>query len=307
VSFDGTQSGKGGASFNPQISADGRYVVFNSSATNLVVGDTNNVADVFRRDRQTRTTELVNVGRTGGFSSLGAKTLQNGAAFMTPDARFITFTSRGNDLVSAPVDTNNNFDIFVRDMQLGKTIPVSVTKDGARMGLGASALATISSDGRYVLFSSAGLENFETASFGTPYVWFVRDISVGITQRIELNGVALKDSLQIGPTVAFLRDGTFFLIKCVNPVPGIADSNTMADCLLLPAFPPKIVNANLGSGSAGLTLKTMPGLKHQLQTSRDLVHWTNTGDPFTAPTELYQAEAPFDAATNGFFRFITEY
>ena len=40
----------------PAISADGRFVAFNSDATNLVPGDTNGARDVFVRDRQTGTT-----------------------------------------------------------------------------------------------------------------------------------------------------------------------------------------------------------------------------------------------------------
>jgi hypothetical protein len=92
----------------PSLSADGRFVVFHSLASNLVANDTNADVDVFVRDRQSGTTERVSVDSTGtqaqGLSSLHT---------ITPDGRFVAFTSFAANLVAG--DTNGFADIFVRD------------------------------------------------------------------------------------------------------------------------------------------------------------------------------------------------
>ena len=94
---------------SPAISADGRFVAFDSEATNLVPGDTNDASDVFVRDRQTGTTRRVSV------SSGGAQ--GNGASFdpaISADGRFVAFNSDATNLV--PGDTNGAADVFVRTL-----------------------------------------------------------------------------------------------------------------------------------------------------------------------------------------------
>jgi Tol biopolymer transport system component len=310
TSLDGTKSGMGGDSSIPRISADGRYVLFMSDATNLVVGDTNNATDIFRRDRWTQTTELVNVSRTGGFSAQAARIFAYNSSPMTLDGRFIVFESRATDLVEGVLDLNGDTDIFVRDMLLGRTIPVSVVKDGTRMGFAISTLPTISPDGRYVLFNSIGLENSEPITLGNGFSWFVRDIFAGITRRLDLGGMPLKEfHWRYGPGMDFNRDSKYLLVVCANSVasPSVVDTNSAADCLLLPAFPTTIVEANYGASSALFTLKTIPGLKHQLQSSSAMFGWTDVGDLLTATNEMIEVRTPFDPKINQYFRFSTFY
>jgi Tol biopolymer transport system component len=144
VSSAGTQGN--GASSSPSISADGRYVAFYSLASNLVSGDTNGTFDIFVRDRQTGTTELVSVSSSG---------VQGNSASSSPsisaDGRYVAFYSPASNLVSG--DTNGSADIFVRDRQTGTTGLASVSSTGAQ-GNGASYTPTISADGRYVAFYS---------------------------------------------------------------------------------------------------------------------------------------------------------
>ncbi len=90
---------------DPQISSDGRYVLFTSSATNLVAGDSNGVEDVFLRDRLFGTTILLSNALAGAPAN-GESLL---AAF-TPDTRFVSFTSGASNLV--PGDTNASWDVF---------------------------------------------------------------------------------------------------------------------------------------------------------------------------------------------------
>jgi hypothetical protein len=106
VDSSGAQ-GDGDCSF-PSISGDGRYVAFESWATNFVPGDTNGTLDVFVRDRQLATTERVSVGPAGAQGNG-----ESGHASISADGRCVAFHSYAQTLV--PGDTNGFFDVFVRD------------------------------------------------------------------------------------------------------------------------------------------------------------------------------------------------
>ncbi len=93
-------------SFAPQISGDGRYIVFASAATNLVLGDTNNAIDVFVHDRTTRTTMLVSRNAAGAVGAGSSST-----PVLAPDGRTVVFSSSASDLVAG--DFNNARDVFV--------------------------------------------------------------------------------------------------------------------------------------------------------------------------------------------------
>jgi archaellum component FlaF (FlaF/FlaG flagellin family) len=128
------------------ISANGRYVLFSSTATNLVPGDSNGALDVFVHDRQTGETTRVSVtsnGHQGDADSLGYDLSANG--------RYVVFQTGAANLV--PDDTNGVDDVMVHDRQTGETSRVSVAEDGTE-GNGDSRFPGISGDGRYVGFSS---------------------------------------------------------------------------------------------------------------------------------------------------------
>jgi|GEM_PF-970110 len=138
-----------GPSSRPKLSADGRFVLFKSSANNLVPGDTNNADDVFVRDRLNNTTVRVSVSaqgaETAGFGPVSQR------ASISHDGRFVAFISEADDLV--PNDTNLSKDIFVRDRQTGTTVRVSVDSNGLQ-GNADSNRPSISGDGRFVAFYS---------------------------------------------------------------------------------------------------------------------------------------------------------
>ena len=99
VSVSSAGSQGNGPSSRPAISANGRYVTFDSAATDLVAGDINNTNDVFVRDRQMGTTQLVSVS-SGGVQGNGNSILPA----LSPDGRFVAFQSDASDLVAG--DTN---------------------------------------------------------------------------------------------------------------------------------------------------------------------------------------------------------
>lgn len=155
VSVDGVGGQANGASNAFAVSANGRYLAFQSSASNLVGGDTNGVRDIFWKDLQTGTVKLVSVADSGVQAD---KASSNTA--ISANGRYVAFQSDATNLV--PGDTNQSFDIFVRDMVTEKIHRVSLNGSGGQAtgaggGVGAADSATpaISADGRYVSFHSS--------------------------------------------------------------------------------------------------------------------------------------------------------
>ena len=121
--YGGSQSN--GASDEPSISADGRYVAFASIATNLVSGDANGAADIFVHDRVTGATERESVS---GTSAEGDSSSDSPA--ISADGRFVAFQSRASNLVTG--DSNGTWDVFVRDRQSSTMTRVDVDSSGVQ-------------------------------------------------------------------------------------------------------------------------------------------------------------------------------
>ncbi len=140
-------AGGNGDSVDPQISPDGRFVLINSTAGNLVQSNGGQLcSQVFQRDRSNNKTALVSVN-LNGFGGNGNSTYGG----MSPDGRYVVFTSDASDLVAG--DTNGFSDVFVRDMVVGTTVPASVSTSGVE-GNGPSSQPVMTPDGRYVAFIS---------------------------------------------------------------------------------------------------------------------------------------------------------
>ncbi|HEY2987808.1 MAG TPA: hypothetical protein VGL11_08780 [Candidatus Binatia bacterium] len=177
VASDGAE-GIGGASTQPAISADGRYVAFVSEATNLVPGDTNGLADIFVHDMDKGTTERVNVA-TGGAQTVGGHSFYPA---LSADGRLVAFLSDAANLV--PKDTNGSWDIFVHDRQTGTTERLSVASNGTQGDAG-SARPSISADGRYVAFES-GASNLVPDDTNGVVDIFVHDRQTKKTARVSV-------------------------------------------------------------------------------------------------------------------------
>lgn len=175
--------GANGNSYLPTVSSDGRFVVFQSGATNLVAGDTNAATDVFVRDTQTATTSRVSVG-TGGVQGNGASVLPT----VSTDGRYVAFESGATTLVSG--DTNGAVDVFVRDRQAATTSRVSVGAASAQAN-GGSAAAEISGDGRYVSFES-GATNLVGGDTNAVSDVFVRDRQTATTSRASVTSAGAQ-------------------------------------------------------------------------------------------------------------------
>jgi Tol biopolymer transport system component len=166
-------------------SAHGRYVVFSSSATDLVANDTNGQRDVFVRDMVTGRTTLASVG-PGGVQGNG----ESRQASISADGRFVAFDSFASGLV--PGDSNDSPDVFRRDLRTGRTTLVSVGLDGPA-DLGA-VFPDISADGHHVAFESSST-NLVPGDTNTTQDIFVRNLRAGRTERVSLTSAGLQSDL----------------------------------------------------------------------------------------------------------------
>jgi Tol biopolymer transport system component len=207
------------ASYYPSISADGRYVAFESAASNLVPGDTNGCDDVFVHDRQTAATTRVSVSSAGDQGNYGSR-----YPSVSSDGRYVAFDSLATNLV--PGDTNGKYDVFIHDRQTGATTRVSVSSAGDQ-GNSHSSDPLISADGRYVAFDglATNLVPGDTNGYGDV---FVHDRQTGATTRVSVSSAGAQGNGSSSyPSIS--ADGRYvaFESSATNLVPG--DTNNKWD------------------------------------------------------------------------------
>jgi Tol biopolymer transport system component len=130
------------------ISADGRFVGFDSRATNLVAGVANGYDNCFVRDRQSGTTALVSVASGGALGNADSDSPQ-----LSADGRFVALESDASNLVSG--DSNGQTDVFLRDLQTGQTTRISLSASGGQLDdFSWVGLSSISGDGSVIAFHS---------------------------------------------------------------------------------------------------------------------------------------------------------
>ena len=173
--------GSGGRAGNGQsngraVSADGRHVLFDSIAANLVVGDTNRASDVFLRDTVKGTTTLISVGLRGAQANGGSS-----GDGLSADRRIVAFESNATDLTAQ--GGGGRGEIFVRDLKTGATKLVSVNRAGTPASY--AVFGAISADGRVVSFVS-GDSNLVASDTNNAVDVFVRDLAARVTQRVSL-------------------------------------------------------------------------------------------------------------------------
>lgn len=224
----GVQDGSGAAGAFQGMSADGRFVVFTSDASNLVLGDTNGTTDVFVRDRLTGTTRRASVSSLGDQGNGASGTFVGyspGWPAISADGRYVAFASLASNLV--PADTNNTPDVFVHDMLTGVTTRESVAWDGGQAG-GPSLQVGISANGRYVVFSSQA-STLVVGDSGSIDDVFVRDRVGGTTNiaSVRTGGLIQGNLPSLFPVIS--GDGRYvaFMSPANNLVAG--DANSMPD------------------------------------------------------------------------------
>jgi Tol biopolymer transport system component len=211
------------SSFAPAISADGRFVAFDSFASNVDPADAGTNGDIFVRDLQTSATSLASraTGATGVTANDGSVN-----ATMSGDGRLVAFDSLATNL--DPADTEGDWDVFVRDLQTTSTTLVSrASGAGGASGNRASVGGAISADGRFVAFASSSSNLSADDQDTTPDV-FVRDLQTNTTTLVSrasgING-AEGDGSSAAPAIS--ADGRFIAFDSAasNLDPDDADSN----------------------------------------------------------------------------------
>jgi len=232
----------GGSSENALISADGRYVVFISAATNLVTGPVNTNRNVFRRDLQTGTTVLVSVG-TDGVSPGNSD-----ASFpvISPDGRYVAFLSWATNLAAGMTrewGSPRGLNTYWRDMNLGQTVGF---QGASYYAFGAS----LSSDGRYVAYATY-------LSYYTSYALHIWDTRLGMDIYTNANSSITSVAIDPTGTKIFYRiantlyvdniatRSNLFSIQSTATIRNAACWSDDGRCLVF------LSNTNLGSGSDG--------------------------------------------------------
>jgi len=177
VDTSGAQANGVSGLYGITITPDGRYVAFESAASNLVPGDTNGVRDVFLHDRTTGVTERVSLDSHGA---------QGNASSMYPelssDGRFVAFMSQASNLVAG--DTNAASDVFIRDRLTSVTERVSLSTTNVQ-GNDYSTKPAISSNGRFVAYESLA-NNLTAGDTNGALDIFIRDRQYQTTTRLSV-------------------------------------------------------------------------------------------------------------------------
>jgi len=232
---------------------DGQYVLIVSAASNLTSGASNGNMQVYLRDLQAATNELISVNAQG--------IAGNGWSYgptVSADARYVAFISESSNLV--PSDTNGERDVFVRDRQMGTIERVNLGPGGAQSEFtaGGDLEANISADGRYVSFITAASNLVAGDTNGIVDV-FVRDRVLGNTERVSIAvGGGEANGNCYSPWIS--RSGRVTCFKSVATNLVVGDNNGASDVFawhrstgtmeLLSADP----FGNIGNGDSGGTV-----------------------------------------------------
>ncbi|MGB6057927.1 MAG: hypothetical protein WBF71_06645 [Microthrixaceae bacterium] len=238
VSVDSSGGQANESSGEPSISADGAFIAFESTASNLVAGDTNGQRDIFVHDRDSGVTSRVSLADDGGQAD-GESVKSSISAGGTK----VVFESAASNLVTA--DTNGKSDVFVRDLVGATTTRVSVADDG-RQADGVSGAPTINGDGRYIAFHSTATNLVPEDTNGTQDV-FLYDSELGVATRVssapdgsDPDGISSDPEISAdGSSIAYRSDATDLVAGGTGPNRGyhifVYDRGTATTTLVSPA------------------------------------------------------------------------
>jgi TolB protein len=255
-------------SSNPSISADGRFVAFQSDAA--VVGtDTNGVSDVYVRDMNAHTTLRVSL-RSNGTQPTQPSTLSDGgtvnrASRISSDGRFVTFESNDGHMTGRTDCCNPplfDSDVFVRDLQNNKTARVSLKSNGGeadQLNQVASGNPSISGDGRFVAFQSVGA--FVGGDANGQADIYVRDRNTGNTLLVSVksNGSQGSGPVSSASTLPSISaSGRFVCFESYAALVG-SDANPARDVYVRDRTAGTTKRASVKSNGQGVS-----GYEHQL-------------------------------------------
>jgi Tol biopolymer transport system component len=238
------------------MSPDGRFVVFSTSAGNLVAGDGLGYSDVFLRDTLNATTVRVSL-TSGAVDPLS----DSSAGAVSDDGRFVAFQSLAGNLAAG--DFNGTSDVFVRDMDTGLTTIVSVSAGGT-IGNGASTAPSISADGARIAFVSEATNLVANDTNGVADI-FVRNLATNATRLISkgVGGVPAD-----GASSRAVISGTGQFVAYVSSATNLVSGHTGTfDDIFVTAFvsgATELVSAT-SAGQPGDAHSSQPTISHDGQ------------------------------------------
>lgn len=204
VSAGANGQGNGGTgtsgSYTASLSYTGRYIVFESGSTNLVVGDTNGYNDIFVRDIEAKTTARVSLTYTSAQATGGHS--RNPSISADSDGRTVTFESEATNLIAS--DTNGYSDVFTRDRNLSQTARINIGLGGAQPNAPAYD-PEISADRVYVVFKSAA-SNLVSNDTNSRSDIFVFDRLKSTTTRISVKPDGSQTSYGSGEIAGYNQE-----------------------------------------------------------------------------------------------------
>ncbi len=227
VGFDGSPAN--GSGRYPTLSQDGRYVVFESFASNLIEGDTNGKTDVFLRDRLTGDTELISVATSGEQSDYNSRPCYAGSDCISEDGRYVVFSSNASNLDPAfPAGTgyiSHQEEIYLRDRVENITRRISVGWNGEEAD-GYSNGASISADGQAIVFCShaSNLVADDTNTFRDVFLY---DVPTGNMQCVSRGNLGGDGGHVSNPAIS--GNGRFIVFSSLASNLGAGDENGLSD------------------------------------------------------------------------------
>ena len=214
----------------PSVSADGRYVLFQSYGTDLVAGDTNNSSDVFVRDNVTGTNTLVSATPSGSVGNLDSY-----PSAISPNGRYALFYSDASDLVASPTPLfYGQANYYLRDLQTGTTTMVSLTDTGSVPdGQSAAAVGAVTNDGRYVLFVSNSTDVITGQTPDGSQHLYIRDTVANTTRLVDqttTGGVDPSEGSGVGASMS--PDGRYVAFDSNSDNLVAGDTNGTSDVFI---------------------------------------------------------------------------
>ncbi|MDB6112114.1 MAG: hypothetical protein JWR69_3864 [Pedosphaera sp.] len=280
-------AGGSGDSGAPTMSPDGRYVLFASTANNLVLTSSNTPLpvlfparlNVFLRDRTNGTTALLSVNRTGTGGG-NENSLPTG---ISTNGQYAVYESSASDLIAN--DTNKVADVFVRDVVNGTNWLISVSTNGGCAN-GVSRGSVMTPDGRYVAFVSAA-SNLVTGDVNGIADVYVRDLQAGTTTLVSVGAKSTNLTRFVSSSEApvITPDGRYvaFYSTATNLVPGLLTAG-------------EIYVRDL---TAGTTFLASANARTIMQSVRHTTNATSYNQVISADGQFVAFEASPNLATTG--------
>jgi len=215
----------------PSISYNGRWVVYNSAASNLVADDGNGVPDVFLYDVRKGTTTIMSQA-PGGIGGNGS--VDYGAPSVSNNGRLVAFTSIASNLDPDSTDANVKYDVFLRDVRAGTTKRISLGFMGQEPdnNCGSTAISPNARTVTYWTYASNMIEATDTLS----YDQIVYDIRSGTSVRmVEAIGGGQPNGPSYGYFNGFSANGRWFAITsdATNATDPGVDANANTDVFVV--------------------------------------------------------------------------